>query len=89
MNTTIDAAGRLVIPRDIRRHAGLQPGMAVDVRWRDGQIEIEPAAVPVTLVRRGHFVVAMPHTTRPPLMTDEDEVEDTRDASAREHEHGL
>ncbi len=87
MKTTMDAAGRLVIPRDIRRQAGLQPRMAVDVRWHDGRIEIEPAAVPVTLVRRGHFVVAMPHTTRPPLTTDE--VEDTRDASAREHEHGL
>ncbi|HZS92352.1 MAG TPA: AbrB/MazE/SpoVT family DNA-binding domain-containing protein, partial [Chloroflexota bacterium] len=43
MKTTMDAAGRLVIPREIRRQAGLQPGMPVEVRWHDGRIEIEPA----------------------------------------------
>ncbi len=42
MKTTIDAAGRLVIPKKIREEAGLKPGTALDVRVRDGVIEIEP-----------------------------------------------
>jgi AbrB family looped-hinge helix DNA binding protein len=60
MNTTIDAAGRLVIPKEIRREAGLRPGMPVEVRWRSGRIEIEPLPLPVRLVRRGKLLVAVP-----------------------------
>jgi AbrB family looped-hinge helix DNA binding protein len=86
MRTTIDAAGRVVIPKDIRAQAGLQPGMPLDVRWRDGVIELEPAPVPVRLVRKGRFVVAMPQAEGPALTTAT--VEDTRDTLAREHEHG-
>jgi len=87
MKTTMDAAGRLVIPREIRRQAGLQPGMPVEVRWHDGRIEIEPAPTPVTLVRRGRFVVAVPQAAVPELSAQE--VEETRDALAREHERGM
>ena len=46
MRTTTDAAGRLVIPKEIRREAGLKPGMVLEVHWRDGHIEIEPAPLP-------------------------------------------
>ncbi len=60
MNTTIGSAGRLVIPREIRREAGLRPGMPVEVRWRAGRIEIEPLPLPVKLVRRGRLLVAVP-----------------------------
>lgn len=87
MKTTMDAAGRLVIPKEIRRQAGLQPGMPLDVRWHDGRIEIEPAPVPVALVRKGRFVVAVPQTDGPPLTMQD--VEETREAIVREHERGL
>jgi len=87
MKTTMDAAGRLVIPKEIRRQAGLQPGTPLDVRWQDGRIEIEPAAVPVTLVRKRRFMVALPQVTGPVLTTRD--VEETRDTMAREHERGL
>ena len=60
MNTTIDSAGRLVIPQEIRREAGLKAGMTVEVRWRAGRIEIEPLPLPVKLVRRGKLLVAVP-----------------------------
>ena len=60
MKTTIDNAGRLVIPREIRRLASLTTGAAVDIHWRDGRIEIEPAAMPVRLQRRGSLLVAAP-----------------------------
>jgi AbrB family looped-hinge helix DNA binding protein len=59
MRTTIDAAGRLVIPQAIRREAGLRPGAEVDVRLVDGRIEIELATAPVRLERRGRLVVAV------------------------------
>ena len=58
MKTTIDRAGRLVIPKDVRREAGLRPGVPLEVRCRDGRIEIEAAPVPVALVRRGRLLVA-------------------------------
>jgi AbrB family looped-hinge helix DNA binding protein len=60
MVTTIDPAGRLVIPAEIRREAALEPGTPLDVRWRDGIIEIEPQPLAVTLARRGRLVVATP-----------------------------
>jgi bifunctional DNA-binding transcriptional regulator/antitoxin component of YhaV-PrlF toxin-antitoxin module len=56
----MDAAGRLVIPREIRREAALEPGVPLDVRWRDGVIEIEPQPLEVTLHRRGRLLVASP-----------------------------
>ena len=60
MRTTIDAAGRIVIPKKLREEAGLQPGMPLEVRCRDGVIEIEPVPVPVKLVWEGEFLVAGP-----------------------------
>jgi AbrB family looped-hinge helix DNA binding protein len=60
MIITMDAAGRLVIPREIRREAALEPGTPLDVRWRDGIIEIEPQPLSVTLERKGHLLVASP-----------------------------
>ena len=60
MKTTIDSAGRLVIPKEVRREAGLKPGMPLEVRWHEGRIEIEPAPWPVKLVRKGRLLVAVP-----------------------------
>ena len=60
MVTTIDSAGRLVIPAEIRREAALEPGTPLEVRVRDGIIEIEPQSLEVTVVRRGRLVVATP-----------------------------
>lgn len=60
MTTTMDAAGRLVIPSEIRREAALEPGMPLEVRWHDGVIEIEPRPLPVTLRRRRRLLVASP-----------------------------
>jgi AbrB family looped-hinge helix DNA binding protein len=60
VNTKIDSVGRLVIPKEIRREAGLRPGMTVEVRWRAGRIEIEPMPLHVKLVRRENLLVAVP-----------------------------
>jgi len=67
MKTTIDAAGRLVIPKEIRREARLEPGARLNIRWRDGRIEIEPEPASVRLERRGHLLVLVPRKKLPPL----------------------
>ena len=83
MKTTIDPAGRLVIPKQIRQEAGLRPGMPLDVRWRAGRIEIEPAPLPVKLVRKGRLLVAVPERNVAKLAAGT--VERTRQALRREH----
>lgn len=70
MQATIDAAGRLVIPSAVRREAGIRPGTLLEVRYRDGHIEIEPAPLPVQLEQRGRWLVAVPDETVPPLTTE-------------------
>lgn len=82
MKTTIDAAGRLVIPKDIRREAGLRPGMSLDVRVREGRVEIEPAPIKIKLERRGRLLVAVPQESVPPLTAEV--VEETRRKVRRE-----
>ena len=76
MKTTMDRAGRLVIPKEIRREARLAPGVALEVRWRGGRIEIEPAPAAVRLQRRGRLLVAVPRKTTPALTSEA--VEQTR-----------
>ena len=83
MKTTIDPAGRLVIPKQIRQKAGLRPGIPLDVRWRAGRIEIEPALFPVKLVRKGRLLVVVPERTVAKLAAGA--VERTRQALRREH----
>jgi AbrB family looped-hinge helix DNA binding protein len=87
MKSTIDAAGRLMIPRAVRRQAGLQPGTVVDVRWQDGHIHVEPLTLPVRLVREGRLLVAVPESTPGPLLADT--VEATRQALAEERGGGT
>ena len=70
MITTMDAAGRLVIPSEIRREAALEPGTPLDVRWHDGRIEIEPQPLSVKLVREGELLVAKPAAKVPALRTE-------------------
>lgn len=55
---TIDRVGRLVIPKEIREEAGIEPGMVLEVRCREGRIEIEPRRRPVRIVKKGRLQVA-------------------------------
>jgi AbrB family looped-hinge helix DNA binding protein len=70
MRSAIDSAGRVVIPKPLRVRLGLEQGRIVEIRERDGRIEIEPAATPMALVRRAGGPVAVPEDELPPL-TDE------------------
>lgn len=65
--TTIDAAGRLVIPKAAREAAGLRPGDLLRVSAVEGRIEIVPEPREVRIVRRGRLSVAVPREPSEPL----------------------
>src|SRR6266542_387103 len=77
MPVTIDAAGRLVIPKDIRGQAHIEAGVPLEIRYRDGRIEIEPAPRRVEIVTRGRLRVAVPTDTSARLRAEV--VRNTRD----------
>lgn len=70
MKATMDAAGRIVIPKPLRQRLHLVAGEALVIRERDGRLEIEPAPTPMALEVRSGGVVAVPREPLPPL-TDE------------------
>jgi AbrB family looped-hinge helix DNA binding protein len=82
MKTTIDSAGRIVIPRDIRNATGLGPGTVVEVAAHDGVVSIQPAAVAVKIVKKGGLHVAVAGDARGELT--EDEVRAVRDEVRRD-----
>jgi len=86
MRTTIDSAGRLVIPKEIRQQAGIRAGMSLNVRVKEGKIEIEPAPVNIKLERHGRLLVAVPQEPIPPLASQT--VEETRRRIRRERGTG-
>jgi AbrB family looped-hinge helix DNA binding protein len=67
---TIDGAGRLVIPKEVRDAASLTPGTPLTIRYIDGRIEIEPEPRAVRIVRRGRVHVAVPVEAGEPLDDD-------------------
>ncbi|OFW12478.1 MAG: hypothetical protein A3F69_04700 [Acidobacteria bacterium RIFCSPLOWO2_12_FULL_66_10] len=67
MTVTMDSAGRLVIPKELRKEAELEPGVPLEIRCRDGLIEIAPKAMEVTFEREGPFLVAQPKHPVPTL----------------------
>lgn len=71
MKTTIDAAGRIVVPKAIRERLGLTGGEVLDLVEHDGTIEITAAPAELALVERGGVLVATPARELPPL-TDDD-----------------
>jgi|AntDryMetagUQ889_1029465.scaffolds.fasta_scaffold07463_4 AbrB family looped-hinge helix DNA binding protein len=64
MRVTIDGTGRVVVPKGLRDELNLEAGTALEIRAREGRLELEPVATAMRLVRRGEGLVA---TTDEPL----------------------
>jgi AbrB family looped-hinge helix DNA binding protein len=58
MRITIDAAGRLVVPKALRDELRLEGGTLLEIRVREGRLELEPVSAPMRLERRGRRLVA-------------------------------
>jgi AbrB family looped-hinge helix DNA binding protein len=70
MRTTIDKAGRVVIPAAIRERAGFAPGAELEIVADELGIRLERVAPGPKLVRVGRRLVArptIPADRRPPL----------------------
>jgi AbrB family looped-hinge helix DNA binding protein len=70
MRTTIDKAGRVVIPAPIRDRAGLTPGTELEISIDDFGVRLERVAPGPRLVRVGRRMVARPTAaaeTRPSI----------------------
>lgn len=70
MRTTIDAAGRVVIPKELRMRLGLTGGQEIEIEEHEGRVEIKPALVPMSLRDEGEGIVAVPDEELPPLTDD-------------------
>jgi AbrB family looped-hinge helix DNA binding protein len=67
----MDAAGRVVIPKELRRALGFKPGQLLEARATDGRLELEIAPTPATLRKRGRGLVAVPDAELPPLTAEQ------------------
>jgi AbrB family looped-hinge helix DNA binding protein len=63
MRTTIDKAGRVVIPAPLRERAGFVPGSELEISEDEFGIRIERVAAGPRLVKVGRRLVARPTMT--------------------------
>ena len=71
MRTTIDRAGRIVVPKAMRESLGLARGGEVEIGLEDGQIVISPVPVPKRLVVDDDGWVSIVADGPVPPLTDE------------------
>jgi AbrB family looped-hinge helix DNA binding protein len=60
MLTTIDAGGRVVIPKEVRVALGLRAGQLVDIAVLDGRVSIDVTGMGMHLEDRSGIPVAVP-----------------------------
>lgn len=73
--TSMDESGHLVVPQEVRREAGLKPGMLLRISSHEGRVEIEPieeverepAYQKVRIVPKGRLWVVEPVEPGEPL----------------------
>ncbi|HVM28564.1 MAG TPA: AbrB/MazE/SpoVT family DNA-binding domain-containing protein [Mycobacteriales bacterium] len=78
MKLTVDAAGRIMLPKALRDRLGLLPGTTVDVSEYGGGLHLEPGHRTARLVEEDGALVATGSTT-----VDDDDVFALIDAGRR------
>ena len=69
--TTIDAAGRIIVPKALRDALGLSPGTELEIVAADGTLELSPRATRMRLEGRGASAAAVADEPMPPLTADQ------------------
>ncbi|MFV2064961.1 MAG: AbrB/MazE/SpoVT family DNA-binding domain-containing protein [Chloroflexota bacterium] len=67
MRTTIDVAGRIVVPKALRDELGLTGGQELEIAARDGRLEVDVPPVPMRLEERDGVPSAVPDDPLPTL----------------------
>ena len=76
MRTTIDRAGRIVVPKPLRDELGLAAGRELELEAVDGRLEITVQPTPMHLEGEGRNVAAVSDVGPLPELTPE-QVRDT------------
>ncbi len=71
MRTTIDSAGRIVVPKVLREALSLVPGQPLELEARDGALEVRVPDTPMRLEKGPRGVTAVPDEPLP-VLTAED-----------------
>ena len=80
MLATIDAGGRVVVPKDVRDRLGLRPGSRIVLTEVEGRLEISPATTAVRLEHHEGAVVAVADADLPVVTAEQvrDAIESAR-----------
>jgi AbrB family looped-hinge helix DNA binding protein len=71
MRSTIDRAGRIVVPKALRDALGLRPGQILELEVRDGRLVVEITPTPMRLEGEGDRLAAVPLEPVPPLTAEQ------------------
>ncbi len=62
MTTTIDARGRIVVPKRLREDLGFRAGQKLELTAVDGRLQVEHPVTPMRLERsKGRLVAVVDH----------------------------
>jgi AbrB family looped-hinge helix DNA binding protein len=67
MRTTMDAAGRVVIPKSLREAIGLGDGGEIEIQLVDGALLVAPPTVRKRIEERDGRATIVPEQDLPPL----------------------
>jgi len=70
MVTTIDSAGRIVVPKRLRDELGFEAGQQLELSATNGRLEIEHPVTAMRLERHEGRLVAVAEREMPPLTAD-------------------
>ncbi len=67
MVTTIDSAGRIVVPKRLREELGFRPGQKLELSAVEGRLEVGHPTTPMHLEKREGRLVAVADRPMPTL----------------------